>query len=1084
MATIYQQTVLNDNPSAYYRMNETTGTTVFDFSRYAYNGTTSGSPTQNVATLLTDRPDQLDKCYTFVAASSQYVTLPNAVVPTGSGPWSLECWCNLTSLPTTGNFFSLITLGNDATYQTASLKAYYDGTNGYLLLSVYNGYVFSAPITTGTTYHLVGTYNGKNLQFFVNGVAVTLSPSVVLNIVASFSLLGAAGLTPREFYNGKLDEVAIYGYALSPQQVQAHFLIGSKLLPAGGCALFANGTGTASFDHFRWTQYPDPSLSLAPITGRLGSSFVQWNDTLPTGAQVGVDVSNDGVSWTDISAGSAMSFDGSSGYITLPTTGLPTGAASWTLEAWVTIPLLLTTTAAILAMGNRAASQLAGLYIIPGSGAAYPSLGLFGPDLTSTTSLTPGSTYHLLGSYDGTNARLYVNGVLTVGPSAVSRNLVQSFASIGADGTSVGNYFQGTIDECAIFSTALSAQKVLNHYNAGLASAGSGTYATTVLVDSPIRYYHLDDLTTTVIDSGSQAHNGTASGGVTYNATGLISSWSGSLLPTLTNQSQPTVDGFSTNSSANYVSTARTGGTAGTWTYDTTNSRLVATSGTNAIYYSTLVSTSDMDCFGDFDRSDAGGLVWRFVDASNFYYLLIGDALASSGTKNQVTLYRVASNTQTQLATAAASYTYGSGTGQTSTTFIRGSYHRFRVTMFSSTITVYMDGIQLLSYIDASPIAGPGFVGLFNNGGTTGSRYYQIWIQPQGAVVTGSPVGDIVTSTFLYTRARLSTALATALPQLTTLVSGAVGPNIQLGALIPSANYQNTFVSKNLDDLAKQSNYIWYIDQNKVPWFLGRQASPSPWLLTSNTLGITSDLEFDSNLRVEVSNDLYRNRQTITGVVGTASFTNSFPGDGTTTSFTLSYPIQAGTIPVITRNGLAQTVGAKGTTGSQWYYTSGSTSLAQDSSQTALVTNEILTVVSIGVYPTTVTVDSTSAQSALAAVEGGSGIVEDVVDMSNVSITLAAAQTYAQQLITRYGVLGRTFTFGTYRNGLAIGQILTVFLPEQNLSDVQLLITAITVSLQTLPGNLVLYYYLVTGTELPNIGSWQKLLAQPYFLNG
>src|SRR2546425_1881529 len=81
--------------------------------------------------------------------------------------------------------------------------------------------------------------------------------------------------------------------------------------------------------------------------------------------------------------------------------------------------------------------------------------------------LQVGSWTHLVGTFDGTSVRLYVNGAL-VGSTAASGPLNggagQSF--IGRLGQNLYP-FQGTLDEVAVFPTALSAQRVLAHYQAG-----------------------------------------------------------------------------------------------------------------------------------------------------------------------------------------------------------------------------------------------------------------------------------------------------------------------------------------------------------------------------------------------------------------------------------------------------------------------------------------------------------------------------------------------------------------------------------------------------------------------------------------
>src|SRR5262249_28327391 len=154
------------------------------------------------------------------------------------------------------------------------------------------------------------------------------------------------------------------------------------------------------------------------------------------------------------------------------------------------------------------------------------------------------------------------------------------------------------------------------------------------------------------------------------------------------------------------------------WTIDSANSRIVATGGNNALFLYSLIARADIDLLTVMDRSDAGGLGWRSVDTSNFYLLVVADAFSSVCSVNRATPYIVVANVHTQRAQATIAWT-------------RGKYVQFRVTMLGGVITVSMDGVQILTYTDGSPL-GAGQVGLFNNGGVTGSRYYQLWIQPKG----------------------------------------------------------------------------------------------------------------------------------------------------------------------------------------------------------------------------------------------------------------------------------------------------------------------------------------------------------------
>ena len=315
-------------------------------------------------------------------------------------------------------------------------------------------------------------------------------------------------------------------------------------------------------------------------------------------------------------------------------------------------------------------------------------------------------------------------------------------------------------------------------------------------------------------------------------------------------------------------------------------------------------------------------------------------------------------------------------------------------------------------------------------------------------------------------------------PQVQTLATSATGPQISPGTTIPSADYRRKFVSKNLTDLAKQSNYNCYVDANSLLYFNGGQARPAPWILQSNALALPSDIELDSNLAVKTLGDLYRNRQILTGVTNSAIFQDSFAGNGLATSFTLRYPIAAGTFPTITLNNSSQTEGLKGTSGSNWYYAANDPVIAQDvTSALPLTTGDMLTVSYTGTFVDEVIVNNLSAQTALALKTNGTGIVEAVEDVSSRNMTYAAAVTYANQLLTRYCITGRTLNFATYRDGLAVGMLLTAQIPEEQLFMAQVAIHQVDLTLRTQPGNTVLYLYVCQASELPRISSFAKLIA-------
>jgi PKD repeat protein len=91
---------------------------------------------------------------------------------------------------------------------------------------------------------------------------------------------------------------------------------------------------------------------------------------------------------------------------------------------------------------------------------------------TSATTVPPNTTHQVVGTFDGTRARIYVDGVerananLGAGPTWNSARDLRIGRPISATSLAA-RYLQGTIDEPAMYTTALSAATVLSHYEVG-----------------------------------------------------------------------------------------------------------------------------------------------------------------------------------------------------------------------------------------------------------------------------------------------------------------------------------------------------------------------------------------------------------------------------------------------------------------------------------------------------------------------------------------------------------------------------------------------------------------------------------------
>lgn len=414
------------------------------------------------------------------------------------------------------------------------------------------------------------------------------------------------------------------------------------------------------------------------------------------------------------------------------------------------------------------------------------------------------------------------------------------------------------------------------------------------------------------------------------NGTSYSSATNGGQITGITSQPSPTLDTFSSNSSPNYTSTFASGGSIAPWFWDTLNSILSVTGGSLALLLYNSISASNVDLIVDMDQTDTGGIVWRVVDVNNYYQIIVGDA-SSSSDQNNISLVKRVSGTRNFLASGSIA-------------FVRGTKRRMRVTMSSGLITVYFDGVWVLSYIDPSPL-GAGKVGISHDSGT--SRFYNFRVQPQG---------DSLSNKVVYSKVTLGSTDPLLTPQLTGLTVAALHPNIGLGSLIPNADYTNTYVSDNIKDLAKKSDYTTFIDQNLNFVFGPRVAQPAPWILQS----ADQQLLIAGPLTVDYSADLYRNEMVLQGVVATGTKSETKIGDGTTTSWALGGELIA--TPIILLNNQAQTVGVKGIdVGKNFYWTPGSNAIDQDPSGTVLQQTDTLLFQNYTYqYITSITVDNTN----------------------------------------------------------------------------------------------------------------------------
>ena len=98
----------------------------------------------------------------------------------------------------------------------------------------------------------------------------------------------------------------------------------------------------------------------------------------------------------------------------------------------------------------------------------YRTYGLSWVNVTlSSANFTNNAWNNIVATYDGSNKRIYINGVLKI-TSAVTGTVTQNTTGtsiIGAYGTGQAYFFNGKIAQTAIYNRALTSAEILQNYN-------------------------------------------------------------------------------------------------------------------------------------------------------------------------------------------------------------------------------------------------------------------------------------------------------------------------------------------------------------------------------------------------------------------------------------------------------------------------------------------------------------------------------------------------------------------------------------------------------------------------------------------
>lgn len=292
-------------------------------------------------------------------------------------------------------------------------------------------------------YHLLVTYDGSELNFYIDGVLdVSRTASVSVQDTTAPFQIGARNEDSADYFNGDICDVRVYNRVLSLNEIQTLYEWGSIDI--------ATPPGSEGGGISYWKLDEDSGSTAADEWGS--------NDGTVSGATVGVSGIRD----------TAYSFDGTDDYVDTETVISPDKI---TLAAWIKPD-------SPSGYSTSYRTVISPLYL-EGYGLFYNSnVGDISSDFRnqngdiaqpSASGVSDSDWLFVASTFDGSSARVYVNGAERDNV-ALSGNLENPTTSthIGFDGdTGSDRYFNGIIDDARIYNYALEPDEIHELYQFG-----------------------------------------------------------------------------------------------------------------------------------------------------------------------------------------------------------------------------------------------------------------------------------------------------------------------------------------------------------------------------------------------------------------------------------------------------------------------------------------------------------------------------------------------------------------------------------------------------------------------------------------
>lgn len=210
---------------SYYKLDETSGTTVFD-AHGSNDGTRAGNVSVNSTGII-------DKCYNFYGSNvpDGQVSFGDINALEGIDTLTVSAWIKRDTV-------AVSDVAGDAIASKwqggASWILYQTSNQATAFLIIVGGVFYGAVSPNSTTdtnwHHIVGRYDGSEVSLWVDGVKQAITSSITGNIDSGNGLV-QLGTYQRnnDWFDGLIDEVGLWDTDLSDSQIATLYNSGSGL---------------------------------------------------------------------------------------------------------------------------------------------------------------------------------------------------------------------------------------------------------------------------------------------------------------------------------------------------------------------------------------------------------------------------------------------------------------------------------------------------------------------------------------------------------------------------------------------------------------------------------------------------------------------------------------------------------------------------------------------------------------------------------------------------------------------------------------------------------------------------------------